>query len=239
MSVANPPSPANSETPLRGDFSVCIFAKAPVVGQCKTRLARRLGARRATRIYRAMLEHAVSQAVAIAPGRVMLACSPETRHPAFARLAQRYGVTRRRQALGTLGYRMATGVRQALQTSERVVVMGADQPALDGGWLEHALAHLTCTDHVWLAPTWDGGYWAIGLCHTNARIFRGPVWSTPRVARSTRTRAKTLGLELSALAPRRDIDDYRDWQQLPQSLRSSLARYATMPGLAGITRREP
>ncbi len=231
MPVANPLFSAKPQSPPRADFAIWVFAKTPIVGQCKTRLARQLGNVRATRLYRAMLEHAVARACALAPGRVTLACSPSPRHPMFVRLAARYGVTRRRQANGPLGYRMAQGVRQALQMSDRVILMGTDQPELEGSWLDQALAQLRHGHSAWLAPTHDGGYWAIGLCRANARVFRGPAWSTSRVARTTRTRALALGLDLERLPARRDIDEGRDWHQLSRGLRAPLARAASMPGL--------
>ena len=235
MSVANPLH-SNEAFPSReDDLTIVIFAKAPIPGHCKTRLARGVGNTRAARIYRAMLEHAVAAITADAPGRVILACAPDTRHPLFRGLARRYGVARYRQARGDLGTRMADGIRHALgpNRSGSVLVVGSDQPELDGPWLANARRALADTGRAaWLAPTEDGGYWAIGLNRNIPRVFRGPRWSTPRVSTATRSGMTRLGLDYAELAPRNDIDEVRDWRRLAPDLRTQLSRRATMPGIA-------
>ena len=235
MSVANPPITKRASTGPPNDCIVVIFAKAPIPGRCKTRLAKSVGSRRAAHVYRAMLEHAVATMSAQAPGRVILACAPDTRHPLFVRLARRYRVQRYRQVRGDLGTRMAAGIRLGRRHARHVVLMGSDQPALDGDWLRQARRALGQDDRgAWLAPTTDGGYWAIGLSHAPTRIFRGPCWSTPRVISTTRTAMNRLGLVRAELVARNDIDELRDWQCLDRELRRCLSRHATMPGHAGF-----
>ncbi|MES1930616.1 hypothetical protein SADO_15239 [Salinisphaera dokdonensis CL-ES53] len=234
MSVANPLH-SNEAFPSRDDdLTIVIFAKAPIPGRCKTRLARGVGNTRAARIYRAMLEHAVASITGAAPGRAILSCAPNTRHPFFKHLARRYGVTRYRQAQGDLGTRMADGIRRGLGPNPRgpVLVVGSDQPELGGSWLEHARNALAREGKTaWMAPTEDGGYWAIGLDGDTPRVFRGPRWSTPRVSTATRTGMMRLGFDHAEITPRNDIDELRDWQRLTPRLRTQLSRQATMPGI--------
>lgn len=232
MPVANPPRTNRTLNAPPDDFALVIFAKAPIPGRCKTRLAKGVGKRRAAHLYRAMLEHAVAHAAAQAPGRVILACAPDTRHPLFLRLARRHGVARYRQSSGDLGTRMAAGIRLGLRQARRVVLMGSDQPALDQSWLLDALDALEHSpESAWLAPTSDGGYWGIGLCDDLPRVFRGPRWSSPRVTTATRTAMQRLGLTRTEFFTRNDVDELRDWQRLGHDLRRRLARRAAMPSI--------
>lgn len=127
---------------------------------------------------------------------------------------------------------MAAGIRLGLEYADRVVLMGSDQPNFEGRWLEEAeRALIGDSARAWLAPTLDGGYWAIGLNCYEPRVFRGPRWATPRVARTTRAAFDRLGLAHAQIEPRRDIDEPRDWQKLEPRLRAAISRRATIPGL--------
>jgi len=227
MSVANPLTP--------NDIGVFIFAKAPVPGYCKTRLARGCNAVRAARLYRAMLERTVAAACRQQPGTVTLVCAPDTRHPLFARLARRYSLARRRQARGDLGERMHAALSAGLRRHRMVVLMGSDQPALSDNWLAHAARSLDTHPSAWVAPTFDGGYWAIGMTRAEARVFRGPAWSSCRVARQTRQRIQRCGLSDATFPERADVDTWRDWLSLQAPERSSIVRAAVMPGIRRFT----
>jgi|GEM_PF-376096 len=230
MSFANPSDPAKNANADDQNTALLIFAKAPVAGRCKTRLAATLGSQRAARIYRAMLEHAVACTRQTFHGPISLVCSPDTRHPFFQRLRRRYAVVLVRQARGDLGQRMHRALRNALYEHSAAVLMGSDQPVLGDDWLEQASRALTPCRAAWLAPTQDGGYWAIGLTRSEARLFRGPRWSGPRVYRRTIGLMRSVGLDVTAHTVRDDIDNGRDWMALEHRRRVALARRATMPG---------
>lgn len=233
MSFANPSPRYKSSSTGARDTALLIFAKAPVPGRCKTRLARRYGAYRACTIYRSLLTHAVCAARQQFDGPITLVCAPDTRHAFFHHLSRRYRLRLARQARGDLGQRMHHAIRQGLQHHSRVVLMGSDQPVLDHAWLSEARKVLAVPNNAWLAPTLDGGYWAIGLRTAQARLFRGPRWSTSRVAGVTLNRMHELGLHARTHTPLRDIDDARDWHALDSPIRSKLA------GRARATRRGP
>ena len=227
MRVANP---QGKPCALSGDLAILLFVKAPRAGACKTRLAAGMGAQRAAHLYASMAEHAIAHAAASAPGHVTLVCTPDTRHPFFTRMARRYGVRRQAQCRGDLGRRMRRAIDHGLRDHGRVVVMGSDQPALDAAPLAHADAHLSAEHPVWLAPTRDGGYWAIGLARS-LPLFRGPRWSTPGVAQHTRAILRRLGINWYEFPQRHDIDHARDWHRLDAGLRQRLAVGATCPAL--------
>ncbi|HSM20899.1 MAG TPA: glycosyltransferase, partial [Rubrivivax sp.] len=63
--------------------SVIVFAKAPVAGMAKTRLAPALGSARAAALAERMLRHALTQAAAADVGPVELCAAPDTTHPAL------------------------------------------------------------------------------------------------------------------------------------------------------------
>jgi rSAM/selenodomain-associated transferase 1 len=227
MPVANP---SNGDRANNSPAEVLIFAKAPVPGDCKTRLSRRLGVVRAVRIYKSMLEIATCQACALDDTRVSLVCTPDTRNPLFARLRRRYGAALIRQSGGSLGQRMHRAIGQAARRTDRTILMGSDQPADLADALCAGLRSLD-EERVWIAPTFDGGYWAIGLSSADSRIFRGPQWSTSRVITATQTACRRLKRQPVLWSRARDIDEGRDWGRMPLTLRSTIARNAVMPGL--------
>ncbi len=229
MPVANPCQPQSRKNRGESDPAVLIFARAPVPAHCKTRLARDCHPRRATNIYRALLEHVVATVcVHTAADCVTLVCTPSIHHAFFRYLARRYNVALSRQPRGDLGARMHAAIRTALARRQSVVLIGSDQPQLDDQWLTAARATLACRGSAWLAPTIDGGYWAIGLRRPAARVFRGPLWGTARVARRTHRNAIRCGLAINCWPARMDIDTWRDWCRLPRALRTRLARRATL-----------
>ena len=237
MSVANPLPADSRQTIVPAEVAIVVFARAPRPGRCKTRLAAAVGARRAARIYHALLSRAVAAASETAADHVYLACAPDTRDARLHALAHRHGATRLRQPDGDLGERMHAAARHVLRRHAAVVLLGSDQPILDDGWFSDAVATLQRPGRAWLAPTCDGGYWALGLRHAEARPFRGPAWSTSRVAAQTEQRLRRCGWAVDRYPQRRDIDHGRDWQRLSGPTKHLLARRAVRPRAEEVSRR--
>src|SRR5689334_6632021 len=96
-----------SSAPRPDAVRIAIFAKAPVAGQVKTRLAPLLGLEGAARLHAQLVVRALEEATAAAVGPVELWCAPDAAHPFFADSAARFGVRLRAQGEGDLGQRMA------------------------------------------------------------------------------------------------------------------------------------
>ena len=200
---------------------VIVFAKAPVAGQAKTRLAPALGAAGAAALAERLLDHAVAQAVAANLGSVALCVTPHAAHPAFQRLRARHGLALTLQGDGDLGTRMHRAITQALtQTPKRhrsVLLIGSDAPALTAAVLRAAAAALDdaggdaggTADAVFV-PALDGGYVLVGLRRPAPALFANVAWSTGQVMAMTRQRAAAAGLRLAELPALADIDEPAD-----------------------------
>lgn len=192
---------------------ILIFAKAPVAGACKTRLAAAIGDGRAADVYRRLLANSVATAVDSRLAPVSLYCAPDSSHPFFHALRRRWRIRLHRQAGGDLGRRMHRAFVTALRDADYAVIIGADSPVLTAEHLDDALAVLHDGEDAVFAPTRDGGYALVGLRRPHYRLFQGVAWSRPTVMRQTRRRLARLGLDWSRLPTLWDIDERADYLQ--------------------------
>ncbi len=191
---------------------VIVMAKAPVAGFAKTRLIPALGAEGAAALAATLLDAAVAQAARHGP--VDLCCAPDTRHPAFQRLAGTHGIVLSEQGEGDLGARMARAFERHLAQHGSALMIGTDAPAIDAPMLQRAAHALSDADAVFI-PALDGGYALIGLRRPAPTLFNDMVWSTDRVMAQTRERLAAAGLRHTELPPVADIDEPADLQHLP------------------------
>jgi len=187
-----------------------VFLKAPRIGFVKTRLARELGFEAATEIYRQLAEGQLR--------RMPCNLSREihyTPDDAGAEMSSWLGAGEacRPQAAGDLGVRLREATGDALSRGfDRVVVLGADCPALDARVLEDAFARLETADVV-LGPAEDGGYYLVGLRRPIPRLFEDIAWGTSTVLATTLGRVDELGLSCALLPMLADIDTADDWRR--------------------------
>ena len=201
-----------------------VMAKAPEPGAVKTRLIPALGADGAARLAERLLERAVDAAIASRLGEVVLACAPDTAHPAFAVQEVRRGVMLHPQGEGDLGRRMQRAFDEAFASGvEGALLIGTDVPALDAATLRRAHEVLRAADAVFV-PAHDGGYALIGLRrHAPPRLFDAMPWSTPAVMALTRERLAASGLSHAELPAVHDIDEPADLAHLPPGWMQDLA----------------
>jgi rSAM/selenodomain-associated transferase 1 len=200
---------------MRSDCALIVFAKAPVPGYAKTRLAAALGDEGAALLAERLLESTIDKAVGAAIGPVTLCCDPDARHAAFARLAGLHPIELAVQGEGDLGLRMHRALERGLRTHRRAVLIGTDTPGIDADFLRDAARALDDHDAVF-GPAVDGGYTLVGGSHrAPPQLFAGIDWSTPRVMQQTRdalTRLCLTHVELRTLA---DVDEPADLVHVP------------------------
>jgi len=193
--------------------TIVIFARAPVAGEVKTRLARTVGDAAALQLYEAFLDDTCLVTQGLGARRV-LAVAGDVAQPALERLAKSQRLTIEPQADGDLGARLTHAVATHVAHGP-VVVIGSDAPTLPRRYLHQALDALADADVV-LGPSDDGGYYLVGARVAVPELFRDVPWSTPAVLATTRAR---LGERAHVLLPPwYDVDEAPDLERLQRDL---------------------
>lgn len=195
-----------------------IFARAPRLGQVKTRLAAEVGEQGALEIYHQLLATLFGNLREVK--HVEIACTPVNAEEDFRALLPR-GWNVRPQAEGELGVRLSAAFEAAFaQGARKVAILGSDCPYVTAGHVREAFASLNKADAVF-GPATDGGYWLVGLKAAHPELFREIPWSTPDVLARSLAAAKGLGLKIDLLEILSDVDTKADWQGFLKQIRKS------------------
>ena len=200
-------------TPISADCVVIVFARAPLAGAVKTRIAASIGDAAAAKLHRDLVRGAVEAARAARCGPVELHVT--RRHVFFRRL----GVPVRLQRGADLGSRM----HRALARQRRAIVIGADAPALLPGDIARAARLLCGAADIVFAPAEDGGYALIGARRVTPAIFTGVEWGSARVLAQTLRNVAHADLRWKLLRTVWDVDRPEDLERF-RARRFSLAR---------------
>lgn len=185
---------------------IAVVAKAPVAGLVKTRMRPPLSAQQAADLAAAMLRD-VTRA-ALETGAAVwwsyagdAAVLDDLRPPGVQMLAQ-------------VGADLAERLAHAHATlhavgADRVILVGADCPAVDVAALHDALGLLRSADVV-LGPATDGGYTLLGTAICAPTLFSAVTMSTARTGADTLGEARRLGLRAAVMDARPDIDTFPD-----------------------------
>lgn len=192
---------------------VCLFAKAPLLGRVKTRMAGRLSDSDCLQLHKDMLSH-MSTMVASLPRQQYLAELHITQaHPFFDELSERYSLPQKPQIGQDLGARMSHAVVVGLQDYESVLLIGADCPLVESATIaamREAMAHCNAA----MVPALDGGYVAFMLRAYHASLFNDIVWGGDKVADTSVERMQALTWDFRMLAASPDIDRPEDLTHL-------------------------
>ncbi len=182
--------------------------KSPRMGEAKTRLARDIGAPRATAVYRTLVEHQAAEIPVDWEVTVYFAPANAGEEMKFWLAPKlRDGTRFVPQCDGDLGRRLVTAIRSEFDRgSERVYLIGGDCPGLSRDYFYEADRALSDHDIV-VGPAQDGGFVLLGLKGPHEVLLRGIAWSTPTVLDQTLAAARGQALSVRLLRPLVDIDD--------------------------------
>ena len=185
--------------------SLIIFAKSPIPGKVKTRLTPFITPTEAAELYKAFVTDIICDTHKLKCKRVTIAYTPSNAEATFQNI---YGqsVDYLPQKGDNLGERMKNAFKHSFHKgSTRTVIIGTDSPTLPLSYIRDAFDVLKEVP-VAIGPTFDGGYYLIGLSEQNDAIFDGIDWSTSRVFGQTLTRIQAINKQLYVLPPWYDVD---------------------------------
>lgn len=201
------------------ECEVLVFARVPLEGTVKTRLATTVGPAQALAIYRTLASTVLS--AICQPDRkwsVTLVYTPDTDEAPlqlrqwFASMPPRpVSVDRLEpQCAGDLGARMQHAIANALTRAKKAVVIGTDCPGVDAITISETIARLDDNDCV-LGPAEDGGYYLIATTRSDLPVFHEMTWSTEKVYSETIQRLSDANVSVATLDVKRDVDTEQDW----------------------------
>lgn len=209
-------------------ITVAIFAKPPVPGAVKTRLAADVGATRAAALAAAFLADTWALVRSRPWARGVIASTGGLP----AGLAD--GAPVWPQGDGGLDARLERIFTRALEgdacAGAGAIAIGADSPGLPVSILDDAGAALAAGRAV-IGPADDGGFVLLGLPRCPTGLLAEIPWSDPRTRAATIARLTTHGLAPVVLAPWFDVDRAEDLVRLRALLRDDPARAPTTAAL--------
>jgi len=201
--------------------TLVLFARAPVPGVVKTRLAPVLALEDAARLYRAFLQDASRVYVESGWSSVLYA-DPSPDESSLAAIFEPPW-RRERQADGDLGFRLIAAVlAERSRGATTVLAVGSDHPALPRRSLRELFGAVESGEDAAVIPAQDGGYCAIALSSRVApeKLFRGIPWSTDATLAITLDRARRAGLHVAVADMAYDVDRPADLERLMTDLAS-------------------
>lgn len=118
-----------------------------------------------------------------------------------------------------IGEKMHNAISISLKQYNKAVLIGSDLPLLNKKDIELAFNILEEKDLV-ISPTYDGGYYLIGMKEENPDIFKMK-YSTSSVFEETLDRIQSIGLSYGKGNIQLDIDDKNDFISLHKVLKEN------------------
>jgi rSAM/selenodomain-associated transferase 1 len=203
---------------------IIIFAREPLPGRVKTRLAVSVGEQAAADLYETMLLEVLEKSCALdgVEPLVYWACEEES----LLRLAEKYCCNSSRQSSGDLGQRMQAAFTEMFAGGfDTCCIIGSDAPDLPLPYIKEAFGLLASrqADAVF-GPCRDGGYYLLGVRQIQSQLFENISWSSGIVLEQSLAAAQEAKLTVMLLPEWQDIDTvedlraYRERKQLTEPM---------------------
>jgi rSAM/selenodomain-associated transferase 1 len=193
---------------------ILVFAREPLLGKVKSRLAVEIGAKQALAVYQAMLARVGQLLIQSQIAAWDLWVTSNLSHKNFVSICNKTNIYM--QTGQDLGARMDAAIRQTLlkKSVESVILIGTDCPALTERYLDQALLALESGVDVVLGPAEDGGYVLVGMRRPIAAVFEDIPWGTEQVMQRTLEALKAKELTYRLLDTLWDVDRPEDLARL-------------------------
>ena len=181
-----------------------VFAKSPIKGEVKTRLGNEIGSEKSHWVDLQLLKKTAENISNKNQDIIVFHSKPNKKMESIFDNAKNFLV----QNGSDLGDKMLSAFQWAFNEKyKNVILIGTDQWNISESMVIRARNVLENKDFV-IGPTYDGGYYLIGMKKIKKKIFQNIPWSTNRVLEETLKKIKNdsvyfLGIE-------NDIDDFID-----------------------------
>ena len=206
---------------------VCVFAKPPVPGRTKTRLAAAIGDRQAAKLAEAMLCDVWSAVCRVSEVDSVLASAGGGSFPKALSDAVLW-----QQGDGDLGARLERMLRRGLSQADAAIAVGSDVPQLRAEHIRETVRELEHNEAV-LGPSPDGGYYLLGVTRCPSGLLDGIPWSCERTFETTIARLGDHGFSVRTLQPLGDVDVVEDLRILSNGLPCGAATRAWLEQFVG------
>lgn len=193
---------------------VLFFVKYPAVGRVKTRLAKQLGRKAASDLYKNFVNDILAMLNNLSVSLKIFFDPPDTKKQIQQWLGEKYSYAP--QTGQGLGQRMKNAFLQAFSEGfKSVIIIGSDSPDLPADFINRALSVLNTHDVV-IGPSSDGGYYLIGFVRDTflPEVFEEISWGSDSVFEQTINILKQHKQKLYLLPQWYDVDTSEDLKSL-------------------------
>lgn len=201
---------------------ICIFAKPPIAGRTKSRLAKSIGNHEAAELSKAMLLDLVTEALLVQDTQVSIWFPPNSKKDEFpSELIDNSLLDWFSQSGEDLGERMAHAISFFAQ--QKVIIIGSDCITHSCKNLAEAFTYFTSHDMV-IQPSDDGGYTLIGQKKLIPQVFQNIEWGTSSVWPTTKTILAEQQIDYYTMSETFDVDVIEDLEYLGEFLKTELRK---------------
>ena len=186
-----------------------VFTRNPELGKVKTRLAKKVGAETALKIYTFLLERTRDIAAKVASDKAVYYSVKIRENDIWdATIFQKH------QQFGEdLGLRMLHAFKNGFKAGyEKVMIIGSDLYDITAETIENAFIALE-NNEVVIGPAEDGGYYLLGMNSLEEKVFKNKDWGTETVRKDTLEDLKDKKVFL--LGELNDVDVFEDIEHHP------------------------
>jgi rSAM/selenodomain-associated transferase 1 len=196
------------------DSCIIVFAKAPIMGHVKTRLAEDMDASAVLSLYRNFVKDIIDKIFDMGH-HIKIFYDPSGSESLMREwLGDRHELVL--QTGSDLGQKMANAFEYVFRNgTNQALLMGTDFPDLPKKIISDAM-HVLKTNDAVIGPTIDGGYYLIGFSSATylPMLFTDIPWGTSAVFQKTMDIFLSSGFVVHRLPEWRDVDVYDDLKDL-------------------------
>ena len=186
--------------------AIILFTKNPELGKVKTRLAKTLGNEKALEIYKKLLLHTQQIVAPVLVDKFVFYSNKIIENDAWSNEVYHKKI----QKGIDLGERMKNAFQELFELNyDSICIIGSDCFELSSEIINGAFRVLKNNDVV-VGPTFDGGYYLLGMNKLHSPLFENIVWSTETVFKETLFKIEKANLSKAILVKLNDVDEEID-----------------------------